>query len=175
LPTTTALEIIETAPQQPQQPGMPPPSQQAEPLLETSAQASLVQAGASEGEDGGMQPRGPFTLAAVIDAGKQQQPGPMGMPPEENENAPRIVVIGDADMMTDLLISRGLVGNARLVLNSINWLVENEKLISIPPREDTPRYMTMNASQKRLVWALTMGIIPLGIGIVGFIVWWRRR
>jgi LPXTG-motif cell wall-anchored protein len=33
----------------------------------------------------------------------------------------------------------------------------------------------MSAGQKRLVWAIVVGIIPLAIALAGFIVWWRRR
>ena len=87
-----------------------------------------------------------------------------------------MVVLGDADMMTDeVVMSYGVRGNAYFVLNSINWLVANEKLISIPPKNDLPRYLTMNDRQQKFVWALVVGIVPLAIAAAGFIVWWRRR
>ncbi len=168
-----ALDITDPNMEDPMAPGMPP-TQQAQPLLETYSSAVLAQTGA-EGAD---QVGGPFTLAAVIDPGQQQNPM---MPGEEQEQAgPRIVVVGDAEMLTDQFISQwpqglGLIGNAYFASNSINWLMENEKLITIPPKEETPRTLIMTGSQKRLVWAIAVGIIPIAIAIAGFVVWWRRR
>ncbi len=86
-----------------------------------------------------------------------------------------MVVVGDADMMTDEFISLGLRGNAYFVLNSINWLVANEKLISIPPKDNTPNFLTMNERQQKIVWVLVVGVMPLLVGVCGVIVWWRRR
>lgn len=175
LPTTAALEIADPyMDEDPYDPYSPPPSPQAQPLLETSSEAWLEPITAADADAGeaDTRRRGPFTLAAVID-GAQQAPGPMGMP--EEQDGPRIVVLGDADMMTDQFINLGLVGNARMVLNSVNWLVENEKLISIPPQEHMPRFLIMDASQQKLVWAISVGIVPLAIILAGFVVWWRRR
>ena len=97
------------------------------------------------------------------------------MPMPEEQTGPRMVVLGDAEMMADQFISLGLTGNAYFVLNSVNWLMENEKLISITPKTDLPRFLTMSAGQKRLVWAIVVGIVPVIIILVGFTVWWRRR
>ena len=171
MPTAAALEIVDPSMDEAYDPAMPPPPTLARPLLETSNSAWLEHI-ATEEDEMSIQHRGPFTLAAVVDGG--QQSGPMGMPGQD-QDGPRIVVLGDADMMTDQFINLGLVGNARMVLNSVNWLVENEKLITIPPREDMPRYLIMNASQRNLVWAITVGIVPLAILLTGVIVWWRRR
>ncbi|MGI5819136.1 MAG: GldG family protein [Armatimonadota bacterium] len=170
LPTPRALEIID-----PEMPDMgfdaPPPSQQAQPLLETSPSATIELRDPETPEAEPTVSRGPFTLAAVVDPGQQQSPMmPMGEP-----GGARMVVMGDAEMMTDQFINLGLTGNAYFVLNSINWLMENEKLITIPPKDTLPRFLTLSAGQKRFVWALVVGIIPIAIGIAGFVVWWRRR
>lgn len=175
LPRTRALEIVDPGMDDPMMPGMPPP-QQAQPLLESHASAVLEEP-AAEGTDGEATRRtGPFTLAVVIDPSHQQSP----MMPEMEETGPRIVVVGDLEMMSDQFISQwpsglGIVGNAYFGLNSLNWLMENEKLITIPPRQDTPRTLMMTGSQQRLVWAITVGILPIAIVLAGFVVWWRRR
>ena len=181
-PTTRALEIVDTSMQDPMAPGMPPTPSQAQPLLETSPSAWLERpVAAAEGEEAPQpqedpgETRGPLTLAAVVDAGQGGVDPMTGMPAASEETGARIVVMGDAEMMTDQFIGLGLVGNAHFVLNSVNWLMENEKLITIPPKDDMPRYLTLTTGQQRLVWALTVGIIPLAIGLAGFIVWWRRR
>ena len=170
--TPRSLEIAQTGMEDPMT-GMPP-QQLAQPLLQSLPSAWIEQAGsASAGRDAG-EAGGPFTVAAVVDATQPQQPNPM-MPAPEEQTGPRMVVLGDAEMMADQFISLGLTGNAYFVLNSINWLMENEKLISIPPKTYLPRFLTMSAGQKRLVWAIVVGIIPLAIALAGFIVWWRRR
>ena len=168
-----ALDITDASMQDPMQPGMPP-QQEAQPLLETYASAVLT-----SGAEGAGQVGGPFTLAAVIDSGDQPQ-DPMMADEDQEQTGPRIVVVGDAEMLTDQFISQwpqglGIIGNAYFASNSVNWLMENEKLITIPPKEETPRTLIMTGSQKRLVWALTVGIVPMLIAIAGFVVWWRRR
>lgn len=174
MPTPRALELLDPSMQDPMAPGMPPEPQQAQPLLETYPSAWLEEQGSeSPGRDAG-EMGGPLTIAAVVDPSQQQQ-NPMMPTPEQEPTGPRMVVMGDAEMMTDQFINLGLTGNAYFVLNSINWLMENEKLITIPPKDTLPRYLTMSAGQKRFVWALVVGIIPIAIGLAGFIVWWRRR
>lgn len=176
LPTARAFEVIETTP--PDDPMMmdqpPGTNTNARPLLKTSAEA-WVESNPGEGakHDPG-EPSGPLNLAVLYDAGMTENPDPMSLPPETSEKT-RMIVIGDADMMTDEFISLGLTGNAYFVLNSINWLVANEKLISIPPKEDTPSFLTMNERQQKLVWVLVVGVVPLIIGVSGVAVWWRRR
>ena len=61
------------------------------------------------------------------------------------------------------------------MLNSINWLVANEKLISIPPKDIVPAVLTMTERQQKLVWVLVVGVMPLLVAVCGFAVWWRRR
>ncbi|MFW6438086.1 MAG: GldG family protein, partial [Armatimonadota bacterium] len=169
-----AIDITDPSMEDPMAPGMSP-AQQAEPLLESHASAVLAQPGAEQAGQVG----GPFTLAAVIDTGQQQQ-NPMTPQQEQDDTGARIVVVGDAEMFTDQFISQwpqglGIIGNAYFASNSINWLMENEKLITIPPKEETPRTLIMTSSQRRLVWAISVGIIPIAIAITGFVVWWRRR
>ncbi len=171
MPTVAALDILDPSMDEAGDPYMSPPSSNAKPLLETSREAWLEPFEPQEGEVD-TRARGPFTLAAVIDAG--DAPDPMGMPGAGGDGM-RMVVLGDADMMTDQFINLGLVGNAHMVLNSINWLAENEKLITIPPRDDMPRFMVMSSAQRNLIWVISVGVIPLLIMIAGFIVWWRRR
>lgn len=173
--TPRPLEVLDPSMHDPMEPGMPPQPPQAEPLLETSPQAWLEKPDSESPERETGEQGGPFTVAAVVDAGQPPQDPMMPMTPELEQSGPRIVVLGDAEMMTDQFINLGLSGNAYLVLNSINWLMENEKLISIPPKDDLPRFLTMTAGQKRFVWALVVGIVPVAIGLAGFIVWWRRR
>ncbi len=102
LPTTRALEVMESdAPEQPQYPGAPPPPEQkGQPLLESSPDAWLETATSGMVSRDPSELGGPLVMAAAVDEG--QQPNPYGMPTEAEEGEGlRMVVIGDAEMMTD--------------------------------------------------------------------------
>ncbi|MGD9497727.1 MAG: GldG family protein [Armatimonadota bacterium] len=174
--TARAFEVEDQSMMQdPMAPEMPPESTKALPLLKTGAAAWAEQTPTGEPARDPGEPGGPLTIAALYD-GSATPPNPYGMtPPPADENAPRMVVLGDADMLTDEFFQAGLAGNLYLGLNSLNWLVANEKLISIPPKDDVPRFLTMNDRQQKLVWVIVVGIIPLTIGLAGLLVWWRRR
>ena len=180
LPTTRAFEVLESEePEQPPYPGAPPPppSQKGVALLATSRDAWLETALAGPVERDPGERGGPLVMAVAVDEG-QQQPEYPGMPPmpEPDEDALRMVVLGDAEMMTDLMIIRyALEGNAYFVLNAVNWLLENEKLISIPPKQDIPKLLTMSDRQMKFARTFPSIIVPLLILIAGVVVWWRRR
>jgi ABC-type uncharacterized transport system involved in gliding motility auxiliary subunit len=151
--------------------------------MKTSADAwldSLDATGKGNGSRDSGEASGPFIMAAAIDESKKDKPPtPPGMPPEpETEEGPgtRIVVVGDAEFMTDRLIEANqLWANAAFALNAINWLVGNEKLISIPPKETETPYLTMVGAQKAIATVLTLFVVPGLVVLAGGFVWWRRR
>jgi len=88
------------------------------------------------------------------------------------------MVVGDSDFITDGFISQlGGLGRQNLYFASmtVNWLVKNEKLVSIPPKEEAEKPYNVTDAQRRFTWALTAGIVPMLIIIAGAFVWWRRR
>jgi len=175
LPTTRAFEVIDTSVPDEMMMDQPPGTNtNARPLLQTSADAWDESSPAEGAQRDPSEPSGSLNLAVLYDAAMTENPDPMGLPPDTSDKL-RMVVVGDADMMTDEFISLGLRGNAYFVLNSINWLVANEKLISIPPKDNTPSFLTMNQRQQKIVWALVVGVMPLLVGACGVMVWWRRR
>jgi ABC-type uncharacterized transport system involved in gliding motility auxiliary subunit len=186
LPMAGALEVEEAPEPPPSYPGAPPPptNQKAVALLKTSAEAWLD--AAAEGGKGnetrdGEERTGPLVMAAAIDESKKETPPQQpGMPPQPEEAGEgpgtRIVVVANAEFLTDRLIeSARLWANAAFALNSINWLVGNEKLISIPPKETETPYLTMVGAQKAIAAVLTLFVVPGLIVIAGGLVWWRRR
>ena len=69
----------------------------------------------------------------------------------EDEESPapphtRVAVFGDSDFASNGYI--GLQGNSDLALNAINWLAEQENLISIRPRAPEDRRITLTADQQ---------------------------
>ncbi len=175
--TTRAFEVVDPMmDQDPMAPDMPPgQNMRARPLLKTSPNAWVESTpGMAASRDPG-ETSGSLNVAVLYDAG-MVEPDPYGMtPPETDDSGTRMVIVGDADMMTDEVLSYGVYGNLYFTLNSLNWLVANEKLVSIPPKTDMPHYLTMNDRQLKFVWAFVVGIVPLLIAAAGVFVWWRRR
>jgi ABC-type uncharacterized transport system involved in gliding motility auxiliary subunit len=111
------------------------------------------------GEEGG-----PFLLGAAI--------APTGGGAEAR-GKPRIVIIGDSDFASDADVRNA--GNGSLFLNAVNWLAEEEELISIPPRREEAPPIILTADQQRRLMLFTVFSMPLLVLIAGLWVWLRRR
>ena len=59
----------------------------------------------------------------------------------------RIVVIGDSDFASNGWL--GIPGNRDLFMNAVNWLAQQENLISIRPKDPEDRRITLSADQDR--------------------------
>lgn len=86
----------------------------------------------------------------------------------------RIVVFGDSDFATNALFG-SKTGNSDLFLNTINWLAEEEDLISIHPKDIEDTSLILTATQLRVLFVLSLFMIPLIVVIIGITVWIRRR
>jgi ABC-type uncharacterized transport system involved in gliding motility auxiliary subunit len=85
----------------------------------------------------------------------------------------RLVVVGDSDFANDDFIEGQR--DADLFMNSINWLAEEENLISIRPKSTTARRVIMAASQQNTLFWLTIVFMPAAALGSGFYIWWKRR
>ena len=61
------------------------------------------------------------------------------------------------------------------MLNAVNWLAEQDNLISIRPREPEDRRITLTNDQQFRIFAISLALIPALIFGSGVYVWWRRR
>ncbi|MGI8424353.1 MAG: GldG family protein [Chloroflexota bacterium] len=86
----------------------------------------------------------------------------------------RLVVIGSSEFATNAYAGQ-VAGNRDFFVNSVNWLAEEEDLISIRavPNEAPPIMLT-NQSQALVLYA-TVIFIPLAVLMTGAAVWWQRR
>lgn len=91
---------------------------------------------------------------------------------KENGNG-RFVVVGCSSWIANFFLRFN--GNRDLFLNMMNWLSSDEDLISIRPKEQTDRRLTMSARQMTMVFYESVLAIPLIIVVMGVGVWWRRR
>ena len=100
-------------------------------------------------------------------------------PSQEDEEQPpqpegRAVIVGDSDFMTNSLVGSP-IGNRDLFLNMVNWVAQDEDLISVRPREAEDRRVVMTQQQQSNVGYLSLLIIPGVILLMGISVWWGRR
>ncbi len=86
----------------------------------------------------------------------------------------RLVVFGGADFAANTYLTLG-AGNLDLFVNSINWLAEEESLISLRSKPLEMRILNLTAQQQILVIVGTMVGLPLLVLLAGVWVWWRRR
>lgn len=85
----------------------------------------------------------------------------------------RLAVVGDSDFAVNRYL--GLSGNANFFLNTVNWLTEEADLISIQPRTSSPRTIQLGPSQGRLLFFVSVILLPVAILVLGVAVWLRRR
>lgn len=94
-------------------------------------------------------------------------------PKTESKKEARLAVFGDSDFATNRYFN--LSGNGNLFLNTVNWLTEEADLISIQPRTSSPRTIHLSPSQARLIFFVSVIILPLFVLITGISVWLKRR
>jgi len=128
---------------------------------------------------------GPVSLAAAVSAPATDVPPAPAPPPADASKVPvakpdeppkpetRIVVFGDSDFVANRYL--GIPGNKDLFLNAVNWLAQQENLISIRPRDPESRGITLTSERAQIIFWLSILIIPGLILALGVQTWWRRR
>lgn len=123
--------------------------------------------------------RGPISIAAAVTATAETAPRPAQQPAAADNGAgerkpeTRVAVFGDSDFAANSTIQ--FLGNRDLFLNTVNWLAQQENMISIRPREPSDRRLTITADQQQRLYWLSIFIIPGLIIAAGLHTWWRRR
>jgi ABC-type uncharacterized transport system involved in gliding motility auxiliary subunit len=87
----------------------------------------------------------------------------------------RIVVFGDSDFVSNRAIDPDRSANQDLFLNALNWLAEQEDLISIRVKSAASRPVILSPGQQTLIFVLVVVAFPLAILAIGVGVLWRRR
>lgn len=141
------------------------------PVLLTTPE-SWMEKGESK-SPGSEKTRSPQALGAMIIAGRPVVAGSPPPSPEKKEKLTRLIVIGDSDFTSNLNFGNG--GNGDLFLNSVNWLAEEEHLISIRPKPASFRRLLVTNNQLRFIRYSSLGLLPLLSLLLGGIIWWRKR
>jgi ABC-type uncharacterized transport system involved in gliding motility auxiliary subunit len=105
--------------------------------------------------------KGPFALGAAATIGT----GP---------TAGRVVVVGSSNWMANFILAAP-IANRDLVLNVMNWLTSDEDLISIRPVEPEDRRLRVTGSAMRVIFLVSVIMLPLAVILSGVSVWWKRR
>lgn len=118
---------------------------------------------------------GPISLAVAVSAPAKDAPQPEPKDGETVKSAPesRVVAFGDSDFAANFGL--GISGNRDLFLNAVNWVAQQEGLISIRAREPEDRRLTLTADQQQRIQILSLLIIPGLVFAAGVYTWWRRR
>lgn len=94
-------------------------------------------------------------------------------PAVDTKREGRLAVFGDSDFASNRYYN--LSGNGNFFMNTVNWLTEESDLISIQPRTSSPRTVQFTPSQGRMIFFVSVVILPLFVLVLGISVWLRRK
>ncbi len=106
---------------------------------------------------------GPFSLGMLIDRDSDTDDG----------KQQRVAVIGDADFVANSYI--GNAANLDLGVALINWLAEDDSLITIPIKTSIGTQLTLSKTQSIIIGFGFLFALPLLLLITGLTLWWRRK
>lgn len=104
--------------------------------------------------------KGPLSIGLALHrdhAGKQQ----------------RVVIIGDTDFISNNNIGQG--ANLLFTMNSLNWLTEDENLISISVKQAPDTQLNLDDTQIAIIGFGFLILLPLLLLSAGFFIWHKRR
>lgn len=139
-------------------------------LLETGRDGWIERGGELKGGQALYQPEvdgaGPATMAMALDVTRESglvdgRPG-------------RVVVLGDADMLTNGLLAEG-PGNASFAVNAVRWLVGDDARLSVVGRPSSVRRLALTEEDRGKIRWMALGLGPLLATVLGVGVWASRR
>jgi hypothetical protein len=133
------------------------------PLFETSDQSEMLRVQGGKLQRGAP---GPYLLAAAVEKGGESsdESTPAGM---------RAVVVANAGFATDAAFNQ--FGNSSFLLSAVNWVVGNDALVSIPPKEPVTNTINMTEATRRFAAIFSIFTLPLLLLMIGTVIWWKRR
>jgi len=111
---------------------------------------------------------GPAPVAVAVERGKSEDLH-LGIRPS------RMVVLGDADFVSNGALRAGAAGNRDLFMNSLNWLVDRDEVVAVAARAPTELRPEMGRSQWLRAYVVVTLIAPACLLAVALAVWARRR
>jgi hypothetical protein len=107
----------------------------------------------------------PLTLAASAEKG--------ALPDESVKvDTSRLIVTGNSDFLSNDALNEA---NVDFVVAGLNWLLNREELIGIPPKAEQQFTLNLTDDQLQRIELLVMVIMPVAVAMVGGVVWAQRR
>jgi ABC-type uncharacterized transport system involved in gliding motility auxiliary subunit len=107
---------------------------------------------------------GPVSVGAVAESAATA-PGKKAM---------RLAAIGDSDFAGNQLLQANQA-NALLLANTLNWLVEREALLGIPPKKTEQVRLTLTGDEVRKIYFVAALLPILAVALGGYVFSRRRR
>ncbi|MFW2372952.1 MAG: GldG family protein [Gammaproteobacteria bacterium] len=118
-----------------------------------------------------------FIIDAKFDLEQGDTKGPLSiglaLQREHEGKQQRIVIIGDTDFISNNNIGQG--ANLTFTMNSLNWLTEDEALISISVKNAPDTQLNLDDSQIAIIGFGFLILLPLLLLASGFYIWNKRR
>ena len=92
---------------------------------------------------------------------------------KSGDKTERLVVIGDSDFASNRAIND--YRNGDLFYNTINWLAQDENLISVRPKSPANRRVNLTTGQEAALHWLDIVFFPGAVILSGVYIWWKRR
>lgn len=85
----------------------------------------------------------------------------------------RVLVVGDGDFLANAFLANA--GNLQLGLRLVRWLLEEDRLLQIPPREARDRELQITRNLALVLGIGSLMIAPLLFLLAGLAIRWRRN
>jgi ABC-type uncharacterized transport system involved in gliding motility auxiliary subunit len=85
----------------------------------------------------------------------------------------RVVVVGSGAFLSNQYL--GTLFNLDLGTNMLNWLAEDENLITVQPRPRVDSQLNLGTASRVLIFFGYLVALPAAFLLAGTLVWWRRR
>jgi len=150
------------------------------PLL-TTLTRSWTETGAIEGnvafDAGKDEHEGPLNIAYSLtrerSSDARQSHSEQGDKPVAHSPEQRIVVIGDGDFLSNTYLGNG--GNLELGIDTVHWLMQNEKFIDIPAKTLRDRNLNLSNIASSVIGLSFLIVLPLVFIGIGTTIWFQRR
>jgi ABC-type uncharacterized transport system involved in gliding motility auxiliary subunit len=128
-----------------------------------AAQNGWVETGAVNGQvrfDRERDPKGPVPVVVALER-------------KVGERSQRVIVAGGSGFLSNQFV--GLLSNLDLGTNMLNWLSEDDDLITIQPRARVDSSLQLSRTALVLIVTVFLALLPAAMLVAGGTIWWRRR
>ncbi len=126
--------------------------------------------------------------SAILNPGEGDEPGPLplaaaasyitqtaGEPLKGYSRQARVVAVGNGVWLQNIMLDQTRNYNGELALHIFGWLTGMEEFLAIGAKASTARSLFLRYRQKKLLFNITVILLPELMLILGVLVWWVRR